>query len=495
MKFSIIHPTARVTGEFAHPWWLAHDSALTTCANPRDVEYIVVVHESRARDFRLHDGLLWAAFGRFTVVVNYGRDCLVDQCNAGQLAMSGEILVGNQDDMRYPEHWDTEILKLIPDTSKLVCVRAKSDGAPRPDLLTLPTIATRALVEAIGPISPEYDGMFSDNEWSEKAQVFGSVIPSSLYFRHLHPVHGLSKSDAVYAMENREEAYRIGQEVYRRRKAAGFPRVELPGFPPAPRKERIIAICTPGEQHSNRWNRERDRLIFALIEAGWTPRTYWDYTTNVYHTRMGITRDIVKDAEITGQAPALVLWIDDDNIPDARSVEFLLSTLEAHSEYAGAVGWCWIRFYDNEGNVAWMPSCGNFKPGSVSCLLSTKLADLYADNAAPKQIEWSGFPMVLMRYEALAQLGMQAFQPIFTDENEFGFTGEDTAFFACARIAGLRFCVDPRAKVEHLKLLPQEPDYEIPKQCAPEIASAIEADRMRRKGDRVERHELTVAGM
>lgn len=488
MKFSVIHPTARVDltfGEYA--WWHAAESVLRTSdSDPRDMEYILVVHFKRL-------DLLWTFmeharpyFGRFTVVVNTGRDCLVDQCNAGLLAAQGEIHCWNQDDMRYPEHWDSEILKLIPDTRRKVCVQARTDGSRR-DLLTLPAILTRTLADEIGPLCPEYDGMFSDDEFSAKARALcdGGIVASNLYFQHLHPAYGTGKGDAVHAMENRGEAYKTGKDVFERRRALGFPRVDLPGFErKVPKIQPVIAICTPGETHSNLWNRERDRLLWWLLSEGWAIRTYWDYTTNVYHTRMGITRDLAKDSETEGREPDLVLWIDDDNVPSWSAVRCLIETLGAHPEYAGAAGWCWIKFRQ-DGKPAWMPSVGNFKPGTMY-LLPTLLPDLYADNASPKRIEWSGFPTILMRYSAVKELGMKAFQPIFCEENEFGFSGEDTAFFARAMEAGVKFCVDPRAKVEHLKLQPIEPDYRIGPQADALTAAMVEKGRERLNGARVE---------
>ena len=208
----------------------ARDSA--GCTN--DVEYIVVVHVSRLSDFwRVMQEHVNMAFnrtqwGRFQVVTNFGRDCLVDQCNAGQLAAQGEIILDNQDDMRYPEHWDTEISKLIPDTSQAICIQARTDGA-RKDLLTIPGIQTRALMRKIGQHCPEYDGMFADDEWSAKAWLLADdVRKSSLYFEHLHPVNKTSEMDSVYVQENREQAYRSGWEVFQRRKAAGFPRIPFP---------------------------------------------------------------------------------------------------------------------------------------------------------------------------------------------------------------------------------------------------------------------------
>jgi hypothetical protein len=486
------------------------------CDHPEDVEYILVVHQSRALQFPGK----WFPFGKFTLITNYGRDCLVDQCNVGMLAATGEINCWNQDDMRYPPHWDSEILRLIPDTSKKICI-APQENHGRSDII-IQAILTKPLQDAMGPLSPEYEGMFVDNEFAAKVRQYGAVIEAQhLHFEHLHPVHGTAEMDEVYALENRPEAYRRGREVFERRRAAGFPRVILPGWPkdkyhvsaaqiedaeealratlpsetrqageydapPAPpRKERILALCTPGEQHRFDWEREHDALVFSLVNEGWTVRDYYGYTTNVFHTRMGMTRSMFIDAETTGQEPELVLWIDDDNIPSIPAVRELMSTLEQHPEYSGAVGWCWIKWQDENRQYQWMPSAGNFQPGTLH-LLSTKLSDLYADNGAPKQIEWSGFPTALIRYEAARQLGTKAFLPIFTDENEFGMTGEDIPWFVAGQKAGMKFCVCPRAKVEHLKVQEIEPDYEIGPKADPVRAKLVDQDRERHNGVRVE---------
>ena len=255
MKFSVIHPTARVTPDFDNPWWKAADSAISGADNPRDLEYILVVHHSRAQDFWEHlQGWLACEVGRFQIVINWDRDCLVDQCNAGMLAAQGEIQCWNQDDMRYPPHWDAEVSKLIPDTSKLVCIQSLANGA-RKDLLTLPTICTAVLVRKIGALSPDYDGMFSDDEWSIKARALGVVVQSTLYFEHLHPADGKGKVDSVHAMENRDEAYRIGSDTFNRRRALGFPRVPLPGETVSEPAESLplIAVCVPGYDFTFPW--------------------------------------------------------------------------------------------------------------------------------------------------------------------------------------------------------------------------------------------------
>jgi hypothetical protein len=511
VKFTIIHPTARVTNEFANPWWRAHDSALNGCDSPRDVEYIIVVHESRAKAFRLHDGPFHSSFGRFTVVINYGRDCLVDQCNAGQAAMTGEILVGNQDDMRYPEHWDTEIAKLIPDTSKLVCVLAKHDG--REDLFTLPTIITKTLADEIGPISPEYDGMFSDDEFSLKVQSMAqALILSPLYFQHLHPVNGTAELDEVYQKENREEAYRVGKEVFELRKAQGFPRVELPGFPAPPsrftlkvidgtkpnvfskaldwigakvkpgravdttlpRPVRDMAILVPGESHPAEWELPFFGLLGELSAEGWRIEPRGNFSTNVYGTRIVMTDELLA----TGVEYDRVLWIDDDNPLTGAQAVRMSRYLDEHPEVDGIVAWCWIRMVfrprgSKEPIELFITSCGNFADNGIN-MRPMEYSELVGENMEVKPIEASGFPAFMLRFSVVKQLGREAFAPIFHPDCTLGFSGEDMAFFHNAKKAGFKFVVDPAIEVPHLKRRASKPDIALhPDMTEEELKSAL----------------------
>ena len=487
MKFSIIHPTARVTADFTNPWWKAAISAAVTCKDQSQVEYVLVVHASRIKAFwRGFGGLQHAAegWGRFIVTVNHGRDCLVDQCNAAYLATSGDIIVGNQDDMRYPIDWDADIAEAIPDPSQLICLEAQTDGK-RPDLLTIPTIATRPLTEAIGALSPEYDGMYSDNEWSLRARQLGTVIPIAIHFDHLHPAHGLGAMDEVYRQENSETAYKTGLETFARRMALGFPRVEFARPARAMPQSRTIAICCPGESHHCEWTMKFLRAFCALAGGGWIVRFYFGYSTNVYGVRIGLANDVLRESESIGE-PEFVLWIDDDNTPSIEAIRALIRTLDHHPEMGAAAGWCWIRTFDeNTGLPVFMPSCGNFKPGSMH-LLPTTIDELYRDNAAPKAIEWTGFPTLLMRYSAMKVLEARAFRTILTDDTPTGMSGEDTAWCWRARDAAIQMCVVPQAKVEHFKFHPIEPDYRIGPNANADRAKGVESDRERRNGPRLE---------
>jgi hypothetical protein len=456
MKFSIIHPTARVEDS---GWWRAYDSVLSGCDCLEDVEYIVVVHESRAQQFIQHD---YPTFARFTIVVNRGRDCLVDQCNAGLLAASGEILCGNQDDMRYPEHWDTEIRKLLPDTSVLACVKAKTDGQ-RHGLLTIPTICTKRLSDALGMISPEYLSVFSDDEWSGKARMMGAVIPAPyLYFQHFHPDNGTAELDDVYSLENSEQAYELGRQVFERRKALGFPRVPFPG------EENVqsIAFMLPGESFRFEWLASLLELGVAVGNAGWSVQRFLGYTTSCYSTRINLTTDLLEKSQVA--RPKYVFWLDDDNLIRPDQFMRLLHFLETNPQADGIVGWCWIRQKDR-----WGISCGRFWADDGVHLAPMELHELKS-TPDPKPIEYSGFPAVLMRYEVLEFLGADVFRPyvardagrFFTSEQikripQAWFAGEDTSFFLRAREKGMTFFVDPECEVGHLKAHAQQPDIQL----------------------------------
>ena len=498
MKFTILHPTARVHPSFQFPWWKSFQSAHITCDRRQDVEYLLVVHHTRGADFWKQAGRLASDWGSLKIITNYGRDCVADAGNAGRLQATGEIILGSMDDLFFPPQWDTRIIGALErdgDPARPAAIHLLT-GSQRDNEIFNPPCWTRALDKLIGPWCPEYQSMFLDNEYTGLFRKYGTVVETAIGFEHRHPAFQTAEMDAVYALENSREAYERGREVFERRRALGFPRVWLPGWDAAPAtapaapspEQRTIAMCCPGESHRADWEKAFWHVVAGLLADGYLVRFMFGYSTNVYHVRAGMARDAIYEAGTLGR-PDFLLWIDDDNTPTIETVRALIQTLDVHREFSGAAGWCWIRTQDDEtGKVAWLPSAGNFKPGTLH-LLDTTLAELYADNAAPKEIEWSGFPCLLMRYEAMEQLGPRAFAPVASPDNELlGITGEDIAFFVRAKEHGLRFCVVPQAKVEHWKTQPIEPDYRLSDNASPAAHARlekIEEDRARRNGDRL----------
>ena len=190
MKFSIIHPTARVkpTGSFPSGWMGACEQWAGASANSADAEYIVIVHESRLRDF--WNSFTWgdavapwlSKWGRFTVVVNHGRDCVVDQVNEGLKAATGEILIGTMDDLFAPQDWDTKLSAFVPDTSQPVALHCLT-GSKRDNQIFNPACHTKVVQNLIGPISPEYESMFVDDEYTLKIRQYAKVVETGLMFR------------------------------------------------------------------------------------------------------------------------------------------------------------------------------------------------------------------------------------------------------------------------------------------------------------------------
>jgi hypothetical protein len=395
----------------------------------------------------------------------------------------GEIWVGNQDDMRFPEGWDTEIAKLIPDASKAICIQARTDGS-RNNLLSIPTIATRTLQRSIGMTSTEYESMFSDDEWSMKAWRMAEVIRTPLYFRHFHPANGTAAADAVYDIENRAEAYRMGLRTFEKRKALGFPRIPFPdesegGFltvrvpvasgPPA--EYPLLALCIPGETFSGQWLDGFLAMGAELRDAGYLVKRYRSYHSNVYNTRIELCERVIEDAKISGDRPKYVLWIDSDNVAAPGRLTGLLRFLEHTPEVAGVAGWCWIK-----KTHGWTTSAGVFSEDTGVHLLNFNLdalfeGDTQEDKFSVKGIEHTGFPFFLMRYDAMEALGPYAFRPLTkadlpafldpgahpVDVADYWFSGEDSSWCLHARRAGLKLAVDPGCEVLHLKLAPQQP--------------------------------------
>jgi hypothetical protein len=126
-----------------------------------------------------------------------------------------------------------------------------------------------------------------------------------------------------------------------------------------------------------------------------------------------------------------------------------------------------------------------------------------ASQGIPVEVQWTGFPVVLMRAgviekamenaRARMEVIMKAlghdkpetrklcFAPIFAENSAFGFTGEDVAFCVNVQDFGGKILVDSRVFVEHLKLRPIRPPQVQPKEgeiASIPVASSSERDAM-----------------
>jgi hypothetical protein len=489
---SLLHPTARVSpsAQFPRGWKDAHDTWLAAADHPENIEYVLAVHESRWQDFHAQSAssgrvvhptpclpncvcggnggqVGWATGGgrqlsgmwhaSSAAVVNVGRDCVVDQLNRAAEASRGKVLVGVQDDLYPPKHWDTLILEALeegadyPESQALnreTILLCSSGATPERDHeLMMCGAMTRAIYERRGfCLDPDFESMYADNwhaELSRREEAAGLlriIERLDIQFDHRR-----TESDDVYALQNRPQAYEQGFATFQR-KANGI---------------RVMALLVPGEKFSHRW-------VFGMFDVlsylfpRFIVKPYGAHTSDVFTTRMELADAVIQHA--TAPRADLILTVDDDNVISPENVDMLVADLDARPELSWVAGWCWCDTGDYENNPFRM-SCGRQGP-NLECKRFTvedhlrwnasgKLA-ITTDDLTPDAL-WSGMPVVLMRGSMMETLGWEAFLPMLGKQLNRGHTSEDTTFFYQAHKAGLKGAVDLRVKVPHLKLRAIEP--------------------------------------
>jgi hypothetical protein len=312
-------------------------------------------------------------------------------------------------------------------------------------------ILSKARHDRLGyALYPEYEGMWSDVEFWLHADADNAIIDAtSLTFTHHHPIVGLSPAefskgdwkyaDAVYAEQNKSSAYLIGREIFERRERS------LWGQRPADVKPKVF-VCLPGEWFDYRWVSAVISLLFGLNEKYDLMSPCFLASSNVY-----ITRQAMADAVLQQDPkPDYVLWIDDDNILSFEHFETLMADLVAHPEAGAIFGWTWAQ--PNQTSAPATLSCGMFDERNVCypVMIETFARALEAHSLL--EVGYSGFPAVLMRYDTLVKCGKAPFAPRMVDEYAWGFMGEDASFCLNGKErAGLRWYVEPRVQVPHLK--------------------------------------------
>jgi hypothetical protein len=219
-KISVCHPTRGrplQAAETRKKW-------LEAAKDPQSVEYIFGFAEDddETRDVlgRFKHGLSPA--GNMDAV----GGTLVQNYNAAVRASSGKIILTIQDDLEPCLFWDELIYNALADKLNSPAVLQIGDGYRTDDLLitfcvTRPTLA--AMGHKGGIVSDEYRGVFCDNEFTHRAKKRGWMVPSDIVLRHEHPFFNPAvPTDDIYAIENSNEGYRFGLEVFKRRNPDAF---------------------------------------------------------------------------------------------------------------------------------------------------------------------------------------------------------------------------------------------------------------------------------
>jgi hypothetical protein len=335
-------------------------------------------------------------------------------------------------------------------------VKVETGGGADERLLTF-SILTRAYLDRLsaeygyngGFFYQEYVGMFADNEFTQivtrdTGVIEGLLVDAThLRFPHAHPLYTGEPMDKIHEWQHRPEAWAIGERVYRER--CGKFRFPLEDH----LRSRIMCLL-PGETFSQAWVGAWTEIL-PYLESKYQVSVMFGHSSNVYLTRQAMLDSAIK----TPNRPEFLLWIDDDQILTLAGLKQLFEDLERYPDLDGVVGWAWCtgNIYGGEQIL----SCGAWGADGKSQRFDVD--ELFSGPDDVKQISYSGFPAALFRGSILSTIPERAFLPIYDETNfpPWGMSGEDAAFFFRANAVGLKFAVDRRVKVPHLKLRCAEP--------------------------------------
>jgi glycosyltransferase involved in cell wall biosynthesis len=219
-KISVCHPTRGrplQAAETRKKW-------LEAAKDPQSVEYIFGFAEDddETRDIlgRFKHGLSLAG-----LMDQVGGNAVANY-NAAVKAASGQIIVTAQDDVEPPLFWDEMVWQALESHLKRPKVLGVKDGH-RNDGLLVTFICTRPTLGWLGYgggiLSDDYHGIYSDTEFSHRVRKAGIVLDSDIVFLHNHPFFNPKiPKDAVYDVENSDDAYKFGAEVFKRRNPDAF---------------------------------------------------------------------------------------------------------------------------------------------------------------------------------------------------------------------------------------------------------------------------------
>lgn len=225
IKISVCHPTRSrpyKAIETRKKWLEASD-------NPGRIEYIFGFSEDDIESKNILSKYKYAISPAGKL--NNPGGTAVQNYNAATNASSGDIVITSQDDVIPPKNWDSSIENLLYEyvKEKKPAILQINDGY-REDKMMVTFCITESTFDFLGYgnkniLSPEYMGVFSDTEFSLRAQKSGLLIDSDLVFKHEHPFFNKNiDCDDIYKMENSYQAYIIGLNIFRQRNPSFIPK-------------------------------------------------------------------------------------------------------------------------------------------------------------------------------------------------------------------------------------------------------------------------------
>lgn len=214
MRFSLLHATRGTPKraiETRNRW-------LTTANKPRDVEHIFAYQSDDAASAKLIGENSTLDSVTTTPPPDWASSSVANW-NAAAWRSTGEWMLVIADDLQPVTGWDSLLTRDIlsaPDPTEPLAIQAP-DGISN-DLFLRHPIVNRSLFELRGYIfHPDFYGVFCDNDltaWCFK----NARVKFAQHFsvRHVHPINGQRKHDAISKLQNSKRAYEYGQKIMKK---------------------------------------------------------------------------------------------------------------------------------------------------------------------------------------------------------------------------------------------------------------------------------------
>jgi hypothetical protein len=213
-RIAVGHPAGRGAKDIeVRQMWLER------AAHPERVAYFFGINEGdkevveQLLDYP-HQMSLPVPEGHSTAVANYNAAA------RAATASGARIFVMAQSDVYPPHGWDEQIIQaMTPHIDKPTVLHLHDGfGAPEHQLMTIMCFNWRWWLGREWLLCPEYDGYWSDTEFSFRAYRDGIVHDARhIKFFHDHPLFTGAESDEVYRRQQNPEANERGKAIFFRR--------------------------------------------------------------------------------------------------------------------------------------------------------------------------------------------------------------------------------------------------------------------------------------
>jgi hypothetical protein len=213
-RIAVGHPAGRGTKDIE-----VRDLWLSRAAHPERVAYYFGICES---DKEIVEQLQYYPHG-LAPAVPEGHSSAVANYNAAARAAAASgarIFIMAQSDVYPPHGWDEQVIQAMTPHMDKPTVLHVSDGfrGPTDPLMTIMCYNWRWWLGREWLLSPEYDGYWSDTEFSFRAYRDGVVQDARhIKFFHDHPAFTGAAADEVYMRQQNPEANERGKAIFQRR--------------------------------------------------------------------------------------------------------------------------------------------------------------------------------------------------------------------------------------------------------------------------------------